>query len=191
MEVFHRGQRVAQARRHGGPRHGTLPDHMPSAHRLYAEWNPERFQSQARAIGPNTEALIIAVLAGTVGAGVAHLPRHPASLSRHPCGPGRGCLGPSRGDRRAQYQSVASIIEHKLDGKTAPHIADGAPILHTTSAIPLLPLRRTTLLQHPPINQLRELGLEGWPRACVNCRPMQKARLSATWSGSASCSSMR
>jgi hypothetical protein len=27
------------------------------------EWSPERFQSQARAVGPNTEALIIAVLA--------------------------------------------------------------------------------------------------------------------------------
>ena len=29
------------------------------------------------------------------------------------------------------YQSVASIIEHRLDGKTAPHTVDGAPILHT------------------------------------------------------------
>jgi hypothetical protein len=29
------------------------------------------------------------------------------------------------------YQSVASIIEHRLDGKTAPLTADGAPILHT------------------------------------------------------------
>ena len=50
VEVFHRGQRVAaHARRYGGPRHGTLPDHMPSAHRLYAGVEPERFQSQARA----------------------------------------------------------------------------------------------------------------------------------------------
>ena len=29
IEVFHRGKRVAShARRYGGPRHGTLPDHM-------------------------------------------------------------------------------------------------------------------------------------------------------------------
>ena len=56
VEVFHRGQRVAaHARRYGGPRHGTLPDHMPSAHRLYAEWSPERFQSQAQEVGKNTE----------------------------------------------------------------------------------------------------------------------------------------
>jgi transposase len=133
VEVFHRGQRIAaHARRYGGPRHGTLPDHMPSAHRLYAEWNPERFQSQARAIGPNTEALIIAVLA-----------RRP-----HPEQGFRTCLGILRLYRgidaaRAEavsvraveigalnYQSVASIIEHRLDGKTAPLTADGAPILH-------------------------------------------------------------
>jgi transposase len=32
IEVFHRGKRVAaHARRYGGPRHGTQPEHMPSA----------------------------------------------------------------------------------------------------------------------------------------------------------------
>ena len=64
IEIFHRGKRVAaHARRYGGPRHGTQAEHMPSAHRRYAEWTPERMQRQARGIGPNTEALIIAVLA--------------------------------------------------------------------------------------------------------------------------------
>jgi transposase len=133
VEVFHRGQRVAaHARRYGGPRHGTLPDHMPSAHRLYAEWTPERFQSQARAIGPNTEALIIAVLA-----------RRP-----HPEQGFRTCLGILRLYRgikadRAEavssraieigalnYQSVASILEYRLETRTAQHAADSAPILH-------------------------------------------------------------
>jgi transposase len=133
VEVFHRGQRVAaHARRYGGPRHGTLPDHMPSAHRLYSEWNPERFQSQARAIGPNTEALIIAVLT-----------RRP-----HPEQGFRTCLGILRLYRgidvvRAEaisvraveigalnYQSVASILEHRLETKTATRTADSAPILH-------------------------------------------------------------
>jgi hypothetical protein len=45
IEVFHRGRRVAaHQRRYGGPRHGTDPAHMPSAHRRYAEWTPERFR---------------------------------------------------------------------------------------------------------------------------------------------------
>jgi transposase len=133
VEVFHRGQRVAaHARRYGGPRHGTLPDHMPSAHRLYAEWSPERFQSQARAIGSNTEALIIAVLA-----------RRP-----HPEQGFRTCLGILRLYRRIDatraeaisaraveigalnYQSIASILEHRLEIKTATRTADSAPILH-------------------------------------------------------------
>jgi transposase len=64
LEVFHRGKRVAaHQRRYGGRRHGTDPDHMPSAHRRYAEWSPARFQRWAKTVGPATETLIIAVLA--------------------------------------------------------------------------------------------------------------------------------
>jgi transposase len=134
VEVFHRGNRVAaHARRYAGPRHGTLPDHMPSAHRRYAEWNPERFRRQARDIGPTTEALIIAVLA-----------RRP-----HPEQGFRTCLGVLRLFRgieaaRAEavcaraieigafsYASVASILKHKLDRQASPQAADGTPILHS------------------------------------------------------------
>jgi transposase len=133
IEVFHRGKRVAaHARRYGGPRHGTQPEHMPSAHRRYAEWNPERFQRQARDIGPNTEGLILAVLA-----------RRP-----HPEQGFRTCLGVLRlfrgldaaraeaVSRRAieigvlSYASVASILKHRLDQKASPQAADGTPLLH-------------------------------------------------------------
>ena len=65
VEVFHRGQRVtARDRRYGGPRHGLDPEHMPSAHRRYAEWTPARFERWAREIGPETEGLVIAILHG-------------------------------------------------------------------------------------------------------------------------------
>jgi transposase len=64
VEVFHRGQRVAaHQRRYLGRKHGTDPDHMPSSHRRYAEWTPDRFRRWAGKIGPNTEGLISAVLA--------------------------------------------------------------------------------------------------------------------------------
>jgi transposase len=118
VEVFHRGQRVAaHSRRYGGPRHGTDPDHMPSAHRRYAEWTPERFRRWARSIGPETEGLILAVL--------AHRP--------HPEQGFRSCLGILRLFRgldaaRAEavaaravaigalaYKSVASILANNLD----------------------------------------------------------------------------
>ena len=64
VEIFHRGQRVAaHQRRYMGPRHGTDSEHMPGSHRRYAEWTPERFRRWAGTIGPNTEGLILAVLA--------------------------------------------------------------------------------------------------------------------------------
>jgi hypothetical protein len=63
VEVFHRSQRIAaHERRYGGRRHGTDPGHMPSSYRRYAEWTPDRFRRWARTIGPNTEALITAIL---------------------------------------------------------------------------------------------------------------------------------
>jgi transposase len=106
---------------------------MPSAHRRYAEWNPERFQRQAQAIGPNTEALVLAVL----------------TQRPHPEQGFRTCLGILRLFRgvdaaRAEavcaraieigalnYKSVASILEHRLETRTAPRAADSAPILHS------------------------------------------------------------
>jgi transposase len=64
IEIFHRGQRVGlHERRYMGHRHGTDPDHMPSSHRRYADWTPDRFRRWAASIGPNTEGLIVAVLA--------------------------------------------------------------------------------------------------------------------------------
>jgi transposase len=118
VEVFHRGQRIAaHQRRYGGSRHGTDPEHMPSAHRRYAEWTPNRFRRWARSIGPNTQALISAIL--------THRP--------HPEQGFRTCLGilrlyrgiaPARAEAvslRAlevgamNYKSVASILANNLD----------------------------------------------------------------------------
>jgi transposase len=118
IELFHRGVRVAaHQRRHGGRRHGTDPDHMPSAHRRYAEWTPERFRRWGRSIGQNTEGLVLAILANRP----------------HPEQGFRTCLGvlrlfkdldPERVELIAAravavgaltYKSIASIIANKLD----------------------------------------------------------------------------
>jgi transposase len=118
IEVFYRGKRVAaHQRRYGGRRHGTDPDHMPSAHRRYAAWSPARFRRWAHLIGPNTEALVIAVLANRP----------------HPEQGFRTCLGvlrlfrgiePTRAESVAAralaigaftYKSVASILTNNLD----------------------------------------------------------------------------
>jgi transposase len=119
IELFHRGQRVAaHQRRYGSaPRHGTDADHMPRAHRHYAEWSPERFQRWGAEMGPETEGLIIAILS-----------RRP-----HPEQGFRTCMGvlrlykalaSDRAESVSAYavavgalnsKSVASIIAHNLD----------------------------------------------------------------------------
>ncbi len=52
VEVFYRGERVASHRR-SFRKYGytTVAEHMPSNHRFYAEWNPERIQKWAASVG--------------------------------------------------------------------------------------------------------------------------------------------
>lgn len=59
------GERIAMHRRLHGPKgsYSTNPDHMPDAHRDFAEWNGERFRRWARETGTACEAVIDAILA--------------------------------------------------------------------------------------------------------------------------------
>jgi len=59
IEVFLNGQRVAlHPRVHHPGAHCTLPEHMPSNHRFYGEWSPERFVRWAEKIGPETAQIV-------------------------------------------------------------------------------------------------------------------------------------
>jgi len=127
IEVFHRGQRVGlHERRYMGARHGTDPEHMPSAHRRYAAWTPDRFRRWAATIGPHTEGLIVAVLAAR----------------RHPDQGFRTCLGVLklyRGVEAAKAEAVSAraleigafnckSVAALLAGKSrASGARDGAP----------------------------------------------------------------
>lgn len=63
VEVLHRGVRVAShLRLFAGPRQITVPEHMPSAHRRYAEWTPERLRRWAAEIGPATGDLVARIM---------------------------------------------------------------------------------------------------------------------------------
>jgi transposase len=100
VEVFHRGQRVAaHQRRYIGRRHGTDPEHMPSSHRRYAEWTPDRFRRWACKIGPNTEGLIGAVLASR----------------RHPEQGFRTCLGILRSFRGLDTIRLEAVSARALE----------------------------------------------------------------------------
>jgi transposase len=133
VEVFHRGKRVAVHRR-GPPNRGhtTLPEHMPSSHRRYADWTLERIKREAGEIGPNATALVEVIL----------------REKRHPEQGFRSCLGivrlVGRFDRERveaaceralaigarSFSSVKSILDTKLDRKRPEKAAEGPAIVH-------------------------------------------------------------
>src|SRR5215470_18069206 len=59
LEIFHSGKRFAAHVRSSST---TVREHMPSSHRSYADWTPERIKREAGEIGPNTSALIEIIL---------------------------------------------------------------------------------------------------------------------------------
>lgn len=61
IECFHKGNRIALHQRSYKPGHTTIHEHMPSKHREYADWTPERMHAWAKKIGPNTARLINAL----------------------------------------------------------------------------------------------------------------------------------
>lgn len=123
VEIFHRGKRVASHRRSSRRgAHTTVNTHMPTAHRAYAEWTPQRLVRWAEKIGPATAALIAHILASRA---------HPQQGFRSCLGILR--LGKSYGPTRleaacqralrigaASFKSVDSILKHNLDQQPLP-----------------------------------------------------------------------
>lgn len=59
VEIFLNGDQVAlHPRSHVKGGHTTLKEHMPSNHRFYSEWSPERFLHWAEKNGPNTAKIV-------------------------------------------------------------------------------------------------------------------------------------
>ena len=134
VEVFHKGKRVASHPRSSlHHRHSTIPEHMPSAHRRYAEWTPQRLMREAAKVGPATTALIEAIM----------------KAKPHPEQGFRSCLGiislvRTYGAERLEaasrrgndigattYGSIKSILQHGLDKAYANSRApDAPPIRH-------------------------------------------------------------
>jgi transposase len=133
VEIFHKGKRVAaHARSMASRRHTTVAEHMPSSHRRYAEWTPERLQRQADRIGPNAGALVAVILRD----------------KPHPEQGFRACLGILRlarsyGETRLEaacaraieigarsYSSVSSILKNNLDRHAPEPAAEGPTIVH-------------------------------------------------------------
>jgi transposase len=134
IEIFHRGNRVAaHIRSSSNRRHTTVPDHMPSSHRRYADWTPERIRRQAGEIGRNTAALVETIMRER---------SHPEQGFRAAVGIIR--LVKSYGGDRLEaacgraleigarsFTSVNSILKNNLEAKRPAPAADGPPIAHS------------------------------------------------------------
>lgn len=123
VEIFHHGRRVAshpRSLRRQPP--STLAEHMPSAHRRYREWTPERLRREAGAIGEDAAALVEVIL----------------RTRPHPEQGFRSCIGilglvPRHGAERVDaacaralalgtrsYTSVAAILANRRERGVAP-----------------------------------------------------------------------
>jgi transposase len=133
VEIFCKGERIAaHLRSSGNGKHTTVPEHMPSSHRRYADWTVERIRREAAGIGPSTALLCELIL--------EHRPPPEQGF--------RACLGivrltrPFGADRveaaamraleiGASYGSVKSILDNNLDRQaTLRRAADDPAILH-------------------------------------------------------------
>lgn len=78
VEIFHKGKRIALHQRANEPyQHTTQKEHMPEAHRCMLDWQPSRFLSAAKQIGPAALSQVTSIL---------HAPAHPEQNYR-------SCLG--------------------------------------------------------------------------------------------------
>lgn len=118
VEIYRLGRReAAHPRSRLRGRHTTVPEHMPVAHQLHAEWTPERILGWAATVGASTRLFAERLL----------------TERRHPEHGYRSCLGVFRlakkyGTDRVEaacaraltvgarsYRHVASILQHGLD----------------------------------------------------------------------------
>jgi transposase len=130
VEVFHRGQRVAahlRSDRRG--QHTTVTAHMPQAHQRHRDWSPSRLIAWAQTVGPETAALVAAILADRPHPeqgyrsclGILRLARrHGAARLEAACARAR-----TAGAR--SYRHVDSILKHGLDRVATPAAPAPAP----------------------------------------------------------------
>lgn len=123
VEVFSKGKRVCGHVRSLLRRGFTTdPDHMPRAHREFAQWTPERLERWALEVGPNASGFVAGLMDGRV---------HPQQAFRacmgvislaKSYGPERleAACGRALAYRAFSYRSLKTILDKGLDQGWAP-----------------------------------------------------------------------
>ena len=137
IELFCKGERVAvHMRGIGRGRHTTIPEHMPSAHRRYAEWTIERIGIDAAAIGPSTAKLTALIL----------------ESRPHPEQGYRACIGILRLARHYGAERLEAACNHGLEIGARSYSSIQSILKHGLDHRPPRPAaQRELLLDHPNI----------------------------------------
>ena len=137
IELFCKGERVAvHMRGTGRGRHTTIPEHMPSAHRRYAEWTIERIGIDAAAIGPSTAKLTALIL----------------ESRPHPEQGYRACIGILRLVRHYGAERLEAACNHGLEIGARSYSSIQSILKHGLDHRPPRPAaQRELLLDHPNI----------------------------------------
>ena len=124
LEIFYKGNRIAShVRRLPHTKPATIREHMPPSHQAYLDWSPERFVAWASKIGPETRALIEAVLASQEFPqqafkscmGILHLTKDYGDLRLERAA---ACALRVRG---FSYKTVKLILENQQENRPAVH----------------------------------------------------------------------
>jgi transposase len=134
VELFHKNKRIASHQRSYKRGYTTVPEHMPKAHREYAEWTPERLINWAAQTGESTAKLVDAILAGKVHTQQGFLScMGIISLAKK-----YGKERVEAGSQRAlaiggiSYTSLKSILVNGLDSKPLPiQLAIKPAVIHS------------------------------------------------------------
>ena len=140
IELFRKGERVAvHLRGTGRGRHTTVPEHMPSSHRRYAEWTIERILREAAAIGPSAAKLAALIL----------------ESRPHPEQGYRACLGILRLARQYGTDRLEAACDRGLDIGARSYGSIQSILKHGLDRRPPQPRQRELLPDHPNIRGSR------------------------------------
>ena len=131
VEIFYNSQRIAHHRRSYKPgSYTTNPDHMPSTHQAYNDWNPEWFTKRAGQVGSHTQAYITKLIGQYNYPEIGYKQAQGILSFSKTYGPRRLERACKRAGlhHRAAYRTIENILKNNLDYLDEPEPESEKPI---------------------------------------------------------------